>query len=215
MQTENAQEVWGVLVFNMVDLNNKDYIREVQDVSGYYITKDGKVWSSKRNKWLRPVKTPHGYLEIGLGGKTKKIHRLVATAFIPNPHNYPQINHKDEVKTNNNADNLEWCTAKYNSNYGTRTQRVAERHRGTTRPEKTKLKIKEKRAKQIMWHKWKAIWKCDRYTHEKIEKFHCICAAAQELGNLKWHKHIGDVLKGRRKSAYGFWWCYAETEMGK
>lgn len=46
------------------------------------------------------------------------MHRLVALAFIPNPNNYPQINHKDEDKGNNNVDNLEWCTAKYNMNYG-------------------------------------------------------------------------------------------------
>ena len=57
----------------------------------------------------------------------KKIHRLVAQAFLPNPDNLPMINHKDEDKTNNRVDNLEWCTAKYNANYGT----IQERHRNT------------------------------------------------------------------------------------
>jgi len=54
-------------------------------------------------------------------GDRKKfpVHRLVASTFIPNPNNYPQINHKDEDKTNNSISNLEWCTAKYNINYGT------------------------------------------------------------------------------------------------
>ena len=54
------------------------------------------------------------------------IHRLAAIAFIPNPNNYPEVNHKDENPSNNKIDNLEWCTAKYNVNYGTRNKRVSE-----------------------------------------------------------------------------------------
>lgn len=50
--------------------------------------------------------------------KSIKIHRLVALSFIPNPNKYLQVNHKDEYKLNNNVNNLEWCTAKYNINYG-------------------------------------------------------------------------------------------------
>lgn len=55
--------------------------------------------------------------------KTFKVHRLVALAFIDNPNNYPEINHKDENKLNNSVENLEWCTREYNLNYGTFTQR--------------------------------------------------------------------------------------------
>lgn len=60
-------------------------------------------------------------------GKIKRflIHRLVAEAFIPNPNNLPCINHKDENTHNNKANNLEWCTYKYNDNYGTRNMRIA------------------------------------------------------------------------------------------
>lgn len=56
--------------------------------------------------------------------KTFKIHRLVATAFIPNPNNLPCVNHKDENKLNNNVDNLEWCDYKYNNNYGSARERA-------------------------------------------------------------------------------------------
>jgi len=56
--------------------------------------------------------------------KTKKLHRLVAEAFIPNPNNYPEVNHLDETKDNNHVDNLEWVTVKGNANYGTRNERI-------------------------------------------------------------------------------------------
>lgn len=59
--------------------------------------------------------------------KTFSVHRLVAEAFIPNQDNLPQVNHIDENKANNAAWNLEWCTAQYNMNYGTRNKRSGEK----------------------------------------------------------------------------------------
>ena len=77
-----------------------------------------------KEKILKPHNTKKGYLTVQFHNKIFKVHRLVAQAFIPNPDNLPMVNHKDEDKTNNNVDNLEWCTAKYNSNYGTSIERM-------------------------------------------------------------------------------------------
>lgn len=86
----------------------------------------------RKDKIMRQKLTKFGYLEATLSknGKpsTKKIHRLVAEAFLPNPEGLPQVNHKDEDKTNNRVENLEWCSAKYNMNYGSVKRRVGEKH---------------------------------------------------------------------------------------
>lgn len=92
----------------------------------YAITEDGQVWGYKRKKFLKLGNK--GHICVCLYDKEGKahwplVHRLVAEAYIPNPDNKPQVNHKDEDPTNNHVDNLEWVTAKENCNYGTRIQR--------------------------------------------------------------------------------------------
>lgn len=79
-------------------------------------------------KIMPPYVDDNGYMRICLSMrgiyKHYRIHQLVARAFIPNPNNYPQINHIDENKTNNCVSNLEWCTQTYNNKYGTRGKRI-------------------------------------------------------------------------------------------
>jgi hypothetical protein len=76
---------------------------------------------------LKPIEKNNGYVYVNLSkdGQAKKfyIHRLVAEAYIPNPEGKEQVNHKNEVKTDNYINNLEWATCKENINYGTRTER--------------------------------------------------------------------------------------------
>lgn len=103
-----------------------------KDIPGYaglyQVSNSGRVKSFKNQyghgvRILNGEKTKSGYIQVSLNKKRYKIHRLVALAFIPNPDGLPQINHKNEIKTDNRAENLEWCTGKYNVNYGTAIER--------------------------------------------------------------------------------------------
>ena len=95
------------------------------DIKGYEglyaATSCGKIYSYRAKKFLKPSKDRYGYLQVVLckdgKQKTYRIHRLVAEAYLPNPLNLPQVNHKDENKANNALPNLEWCDAAYNNNY--------------------------------------------------------------------------------------------------
>lgn len=79
---------------------------------------------------LRPS-TNKGYLQVNLSKngilKCFRVHKLVAMAYIPNPNNYLQINHKNEIRNDNRAENLEWCNSKYNNNYGNRNTKLSKR----------------------------------------------------------------------------------------
>ena len=104
-------------------------MKDIKGYEGLYaITPEGEVWSYKSKMFLKPGVNNIGYLYVNLckNGKRKSyvIHRLVAMAYLPNPENLPEINHKDENKTNNCLQNLEWCNRKYNINYGNRIERM-------------------------------------------------------------------------------------------
>lgn len=105
----------------------------MKDIVGYEglyaVTEDGKVWSYRKNRWMK-IDYSTGYGTVGLAKdkqyKAHYVHRLVAQAFIPNPLNYPIVNHKNEDKTKNEVDNLEWCNHSYNNSYGTANQHRSE-----------------------------------------------------------------------------------------
>lgn len=106
------QEVWKAIKgYANYQISNLGNVRKIN-----------KDYRCAKYKPLKPKLEKNGYLRICLSKNSLKnyynIHRLVAEAFIPNPNNFPIINHKDENRSNNNVNNLEWCTYKYNNNYG-------------------------------------------------------------------------------------------------
>ena len=176
--------------------------KPVKNYEGYYeVSSYGRVKSLDRiinysdgvkhlhkGRILKPYKDARenkGYLRVELkkDGIFKKfaIHRLVAQAFIQNPSNLPEVNHKDEVKTNNRVSNLEWCDGKYNVNYGTAIQRRA-----------------EKRSMSVL--------QIDKETNEIVAEYPSTMEAARQL-NIS-QGNIWSVCNGTQKTYKGFKWQY-------
>lgn len=120
-------EIWKPIqnYESIYEVSNLGNVKSLDRIVKY---KDGRQCFCK-GKILKPSVDINGYLYAVLSkngiSTNVKIHRLVAQAFIPNSESYPFINHKDEDKTNNCADNLEWCTTKYNNNYGTHNKKLS------------------------------------------------------------------------------------------
>ena len=102
----------------------KENWKEIKGFNGkYYISINGEIYSVPAKRILKTCVSNKGYELVCLkspDGKRKQytVHRLVALTFVPNPENLPLVNHKDENKLNNKAENLEWCTYSYNNTYG-------------------------------------------------------------------------------------------------
>ena len=161
----------------------------VRSLDRWIVFKNGKKYFFK-GKILKNRKYNTGYLMIVLykNGKVKtySLHRLVAEAFIPNPDNLPCVNHKDEDKTNNYPYNLEWCTVKYNNNYGTRNERAA------------KANTNGKRSKKV-------------YQYNKKGNLIKIWVSASETGRNGFNlSHIVECCNGNRKTHKGYIWSYEE-----
>lgn len=121
---------------SLEDLPNEEWRDVVGYESAYKVSNCGRIKSIGRYKFVGKDKilkesSNYGYMLVDLcmNNKTsiKRVHRLVATAFIDNPKNHPIINHKDENKANNCVENLEWCTNKHNSNWGSCRDKISKR----------------------------------------------------------------------------------------
>ena len=167
-----------------------------KDISGYpnyQVSNLGRVKSlgndkNRKEKILKSSKEGWGYLQVLLSkdGKSKyfKVHRLVASAFLDNSNNLPEVNHKDEDKTNNRVENLEYCDRTYNNNYGSRNERTAI---ANSKPVLQFTKQGE------FIKKWKSTREVER-----------------ELGFN--HSNIAQCCQGKLKSSNGYEWKYLEEK---
>ena len=179
------EEVWKDVVgydglYQVSNLGNVRSLDRVEKWNGSERPRKGRMMTTRPDK--------NGYLVVGLRNgmcqKTKKVHRLVAEAFIPNKNSDREVNHKDENKQNNNVENLEWCNSQYNVRYGTGIER----------------RSKQKRKKVIQYN----------LDCIKIKEFDSITEAAKAIG--KGTSRISSCCKGIRKTAYGYIWRYKEAE---
>lgn len=183
----------------------KETWKDIKDYEGLYqISSWGRVKSMKRyaqghgtkdlrNEMILKTENQNGYKRIVLTKdryrKKFSVHRLVAEAFIPNPNNYPIINHKDENRSNNCVDNLEWCTHEYNTNYGNCRKKLSE--------VMTNGKLS------------KAVLQIDKNTGQVINEFPSCNEAARQLGKRNSSPICECCLqKTHFNSAYGYLWRY-------
>lgn len=179
--------------------------KPIKDYEDYLVNENGQVFSKKSNRFLKPLKQTYLTVELfnDKGSKRFLVHRLVAQTFIPNPDNLPQVNHKDENKHNNNVGNLEWCTAKYNMNYG---EGAKTRH---TIIDYSKSIYKENAIKNGR----KVSRPVLQFTKdgEFIARYNSAKEAHRETGAN--HSHILECCAGKRyKTVNGFIWKYDNCE---
>lgn len=159
--------------------------KEVQGFNNYEVSTNGDIRNKKTGSLLKQKTRRDGYLEVVLcnNGKraTKKVHRLVAEAFIPNPANKSDVNHINEKPGDNRSSNLNWLTHQENLNYGTHNEKMA---------------LTQSTAIYAL------------YPDGTDEYYQSTHAAARELG--LWRQNIISVLKGRNKTCGGLRFEYAE-----
>lgn len=131
----------------------------------------------------------NGYYTACVNGKNRLVHRLVAEAFLDNPNNYPCINHKNEIKTDNRVENLEWCDYRYNNTYGTHLGKSIITLKNAMSKKKIKVYSINKGGVKVLYD---SIINASKYTGISSS-------------------HISECCKGTRKSAGGMKWVYADA----
>ena len=184
------EEIWKDIIIEkngvvydytgLYQVSNLGRVRSLDRIDGNGHTLRGRILKLRIDN--------KGYQYVGLYKNGKRvrfsIHRLVATAFVPNPDNLPVVNHKDENPSNNVCTNLEWCTQKENLNYGTCQERRSEKMKGKPMSEEKKQKLIEAKKVKVI-------------CLETGQVFNSIKEAKQWIGK-------GDIvacLRGRQKSA--------------
>lgn len=160
--------------------------RKIRENGCFSVSDGGEVRNDKTKKTLPQHKTYNGYLRVRIKGKWYRVHRLVAEAFVDNKNGYKQVNHIDGDKRNNRAENLEWCTAKYN---------IAHAY---------KIGLKKPCYDNI--RKPKAVEQLDM-DGNIINVFESTMDAQRQLGIDS--ASISHVCTGRQKTSHGYKWRYA------
>lgn len=175
--------------------------KDIIDYEGLYqVSNLGNVKSLNYNhtgkeQILKASKTKDGYFQVPLwkNGERKwsRVHRLVASHFIPNDDLFKtQINHKDENKQNNNVNNLEWCNLQYNNNYGTRNKRIAKSNTNN-----------QNRSKSVSQYSLDGTF---------IREWQSMSEIKRKLGYQQ--ANICYCCKGKYKTSYGFIWKYKNDD---
>ena len=179
--------------------------KKIEEFPGYLVSDTGEVKSTKYwgqfkrvNKdgtlKQRTYKSGYKYVNLYKNGHmySIKVHRLVASCFIPNPNNYPQVNHKDEDKGNNCVSNLEWCNASYNLSYNNL---------------QTKMHLKQKRKIGAYNNRKELILIFDSATDavNYLVKQHKTKSFRSAIGNVCYAAHTN-----LSKISYGYYWNWLE-----